>query len=127
MKIKFGNIYQYDNNNKINSEDIKKKIYQRSVELKKFGSLKKKNVIINHSNSIEFFVDLFTIWFNDGCAICVDNTLSILELKNIIKQTSCKLILVKEKKEIYKELKNIQVVEVNKLNIIKNKKIPKIL
>lgn len=42
MKIKFGNIYQYDNNNKINSQNIKKKIYQRSLELKNFGSLKKK-------------------------------------------------------------------------------------
>lgn len=126
MKIKFGNIYQYDNNNKINSQNIKKKIYQRSLELKNFGSLKKKNVIINHSNSIEFFIDLFTIWFNGGCAICIDNTLSLLELKNIIKQTSCKLILVKERNEIYRKLKNIKIIETSKNSKNQTKKIPNI-
>ena len=102
MRIKFGNIYQYDNNNLINSWEIKKRIYQRSIELLKYGSLKRKNVIINHSNSIEFFIDLFTIWFNDGCAICIDNTLSLIELNNIVKQTSSKLILVNKNNKIFR-------------------------
>ena len=126
MKIKFGNIYQYDNNKLINSEKIKKRIYQRSDELLKYGSLKKKNIIINHSNSIEFFIDLFTVWLNGGCAVCIDNTLSFLELKNIINQTSSKLILVKEKNTIYKKLKNIKVVEINREYKYKNAKIPNI-
>ena len=96
MKIKFGNIYQYDNNKLINSEKIKERIYQRSDELLKYGSLKK-NIIINHSNSIEFFIDLFMTWLNGGCAVCIDNTLSFLELKNVINQTSSKLILLRKK------------------------------
>ncbi len=114
MRIKFGNIYQYDNNNLINSWEIKKRIYQRSIELLKYGSLKRKNVIINHSNSIEFFIDLFTIWFNDGCAICIDNTLSLIELNNIVKQTSSKLILVNKNNKIYRKIKKIKIVQVNK-------------
>ena len=97
MKIKFGNIYQYDNNNFLNSLEIKKRIFQRSEELQRYSKIKNKNIIINHSNSIEFFVDLFAIWSKGGCAICIDNTLSLIELKNIIKQTSSKLILVKKK------------------------------
>ena len=55
MKIKFGNIYQYDNNNFINSVDIKKRIYQRSEELKKYSKLKDTvyiDLILREGNSI---------------------------------------------------------------------------
>tara|TARA_B100000963_G_scaffold361175_1_gene395270 strand:- start:20585 stop:22075 length:1491 start_codon:yes stop_codon:yes gene_type:complete len=126
MKIKFGNIYQYDNNNFLNSLEIKKRIFQRSEELQRYSKIKNKNIIINHSNSIEFFVDLFAIWSKGGCAICIDNTLSLIELKNIIKQTSSKLILVKKKNEIYNKLKKIKIVEINNEPKYKDNKIPKI-
>ena len=127
MIIKFGNLYDYNKSYFINSEDIKKKIIERSRELKNFGVIKKKNIIISHGNSINFFIDLLSIWKNGGCAVCIDNTLSSNEIKNIIRQTSSKILLFEKKERKYDELKkSINLVQVKKKYLKKNLQKPEI-
>lgn len=121
MKIKFGNLFEYNNNIYLTGEEIKKKIILRSNEIKKAGTIKKKNIIISHGNTNDFFIDLFAVWTNGGCAICIDNTLSVNEIKNIINQTSSKILLFKKNEKKYAELRNkINLVQTNKNYSLKN-------
>ena len=121
MKIKFGNLFEYNNNIYLTGEEIKKKIILRSNEIKKAGTIKKKNIIIIHGNTNDFFIDLFAVWANEGCAICIDNTLSVYEIKNIINQTSSKILLFEKNEKKYTELRNkINLVQTNKNYSLKN-------
>ena len=127
MKIKFGNIYQFDNSKIIKSDDLKRKISQRSEELRTYEKIKGKNILICHGNSIDFFIDLFAIWDNGGCAVCIDSTLSYGELKNIIDKTSSKLILLENKDKKYLKLsKSCKLLKIKRNYIYRNNLLPKI-
>ena len=56
MKIKFGNLYEYNKNIYLSSEDIKKKIILRSNEIKKAGTIKKKILLLAMATPMIFLL-----------------------------------------------------------------------
>lgn len=51
-------------------------------------------VVISHSNSAQFFVDLFAVWSLGACAACVNSSLTDDELHNVVAFTEPRAVLL---------------------------------
>lgn len=98
--INLGSIYDYNLGRFFSKNQINDLIYNKLKYLREIKIGNKSNVIIAHSNNIDFFIDLLAIWHLKACAICVDETTSEYEFSNIIKLTNSNHIIFKKKLKI---------------------------
>lgn len=77
----------------LEQEEFKSHITKKSIFFKKIGVKEGQKIILLHSNSINFFIDLFSLWLCGGCVICIDPKSSTLEIQNILSHSGASFLV----------------------------------
>jgi len=76
--------------------ELAAQVARRAGVLARRVSPDKRNFVIAHGNSADFFADLFAVWQVGGCAVCVNPGLTVPELVNIVGFCEPAAVLVAE-------------------------------
>ena len=83
--------------NRLTRSELRKAIMIRSQLLSRIGIKPGNLVILLHGNTPSFFADLFAIWWNGACAVCLNPEITNEEILRITNFISPSAILVDEK------------------------------
>ena len=91
-----GNVISWQTNEVVQSEQINYKSRIVTAYLNDNKIYPEDKVLIYHGGDASFFIDLFGVWGNGSCAVCLNPNLTESELQNIIDFVKPKLLLGKQ-------------------------------
>ena len=86
-------IHEIDTARRWDAQQLHGEAARRARVLAHHITPERKNVVITHGNSLDFFADLFAVWLAKGTAVCANPGLTQSELENIVAFTDAALVL----------------------------------
>lgn len=83
---------------RIDSKALIRRVLAKASGLKSLGFLPGDRALLTHSNSIEFFCDLFAIWICQGAAVPLHPSLTDTEISNIESLTGARILIFRDRR-----------------------------
>jgi len=75
--------------------ELRKQALHGAISLRSQGIGRADNVVIAHGGTVQFFADLFAVWLSGGCAICLNASLTVKELENVVRFVEPKAVITR--------------------------------